>query len=123
MPITIDLPHPHKVLWPNGSRTNNRKWLASEKNKAKQLAAWATLTEAKQHPVLLDDSIPHSIPVRLEVHAKPKGPLPDIDNVIASCKAYFDGIAEQLKINDRAFARPDVVFTGPRDSRFVITIG
>lgn len=41
---------------------------------------------------------------------KPSGPLPDADNAVASLKAYQDGIAAALGVDDRHFAQPDVLF-------------
>lgn len=64
-----------------------------------------------------------TIPVTIHVHAKPKGPLPDRDNIISSFKALGDGIADALKVNDRDFAAPKVVFADVRDGRFVVEIG
>jgi hypothetical protein len=61
--------------------------------------------------------------VHIVVHAKPKGPLPDRDNCVAAAKAYLDGIAQRLGVNDRHFATPTVEFAAPRDGRFVIEIG
>jgi hypothetical protein len=62
------------------------------------------------------------IPVRLTVSAKPKGPLPDKDNALAACKAYLDGIAEALGINDSLFDPQPVHFSGRRSS-FIIEVG
>lgn len=50
----------------------------------------------------------------ITAYPKPKGPAPDKQNVIAACKAAFDGIADALGINDREFPAPMVKF-GPRD--------
>lgn len=60
--------------------------------------------------------------VRVIVHAKPKGPLPDADNCIAAAKSYLDGIADRLGINDRQFAAPTVAFATPRDGKFIIEV-
>ena len=58
------------------------------------------------------------------MHPKPKGPPPDEDNVVASAKNYLDGIAQALKVNDRNFAAPKVVFADRCEhGRFVIEVG
>lgn len=117
--IRVDLPFPHKLLWPNGSR-GNLFALSREKKKHRRWAADATLavTQGAQVP---EAHAP--IPVKIVVHAKPRGPLPDRDNCVAAAKALLDGIAERLGVNDRNFATPTVEFATPRDGRFVIEVG
>lgn len=63
------------------------------------------------------------VPITIEVHPKPRGPLPDRDNCIAACKAMLDGIADALGLDDREFAAPKVVFSPERDGRFVVEVG
>jgi hypothetical protein len=63
------------------------------------------------------------VPLRLIVHARQYGPLPDADNCIAAMKAYQDGIADALGINDRHFSAPTVSFSDRRTGRFVIEVG
>ena len=110
--IRVSLPFPVKVLWPNG-RTRSVKWKAVETAKHKR---WAWL----QTPVATGFTAP--IPVNLTVYPEAKGPFPDADNCVAACKAYLDGIALRLGINDRDFAAPTVAF-GPREARIEITVG
>jgi crossover junction endodeoxyribonuclease RusA len=38
---------------------------------------------------------------------------PDADNCVASCKAYLDGIADAMRVDDRAFAAPWIAFSEP----------
>jgi crossover junction endodeoxyribonuclease RusA len=111
----IILPFPPKVLWPNG-RTLNHKFKAAAFKKAREQAAWA----AKAANVRVGDS---PIPVHLIVKPKAKGPPPDKDNCVSACKAYLDGIASALGINDRYFAAPTVEISTERTGQFIIHIG
>jgi crossover junction endodeoxyribonuclease RusA len=111
----IVLPFPAKVLWPNG-RTLNHKFKAAAFRKAREQAAWA----AKAANLRVGNS---PIPVHLIVKPKAKGPAPDADNCVSACKAYFDGIAAAIGINDRHFAAPTVEIDGERTGQFVICIG
>jgi crossover junction endodeoxyribonuclease RusA len=57
------------------------------------------------------------------VYPKPRGPIPDADNTSAACKAYLDGIADALGINDRTFTAPRIQFAERcKEGRFVISI-
>ncbi len=111
----IVLPFPHKILWPNGSMGNPRTRAAIAK-KAKNEAAWA----AKAATVRIGDS---PIPVHITVCPKSRGPAPDRDNCVAAAKAYLDGIASAIGINDRHFAAPTVTISTERTGQFQITIG
>jgi len=111
----IVLPFPAKVLWPNG-RTLNHKFKAAAFRKAREQAAWA----AKAANLRVGNS---PIPVHLIIKPKAKGPAPDADNCVSACKAYFDGIAAAIGINDRHFAAPTVEIDGERTGQFVICIG
>lgn len=117
--MTVDLPFPHKALWPNGRAHHMAK--ASEVKKHRQWAHLATLEALQERGT--GGFGPGKIPITIVVHAKPKGPLPDADNCIAACKAMLDGIADALGVNDRDFAAPLVVFSPERDGRFVVKIG
>lgn len=114
--MRVDLPFPHKLLWPNGSRGHPQA-VAREKRKHKEWALWA----AREKPLpIVGDGL---IPIRLIVHAKAKGPLPDRDNCIAALKAYQDGISAAIGVDDRHFAEPSVTFAESRTGRFVIEVG
>jgi crossover junction endodeoxyribonuclease RusA len=116
--MIITLPFPPLHCWPNARSRSH--WPSTDaKAKAKR---WAYLaTRAAAGGFSGDGS---SIPVTVHVHAKPRGPLPDGDNVNAACKAYFDGIAEALGVNDRHFVVAAPVF-GERvkGGKVVIKIG
>jgi crossover junction endodeoxyribonuclease RusA len=54
-------------------------------------------------------------PIVLKVTFTPKTAHKiDADNAVASLKAYFDGIALALKVDDSAFAVPEISFAAPR---------
>lgn len=117
--IRVDLPFPHKLLWPNGSRGTHRA-VAGQK---KAHRAWADLATVEAMAEGSVDVYQRPIPIKIIVHAKPEGPLPDRDNCVAAAKSLLDGIAQRLGVNDIAFAAPTVEFAMPRDGRFVIEVG
>tara|TARA_Y100000310_G_scaffold338756_1_gene429349 strand:- start:387 stop:758 length:372 start_codon:yes stop_codon:yes gene_type:complete len=104
--VIVDLPFPHKILWPNGPQAN-RGWRAAEVKKHRQWAHDATRAERST-------TAPIRPVIALTVYPKPRGPAPDKDNTIAACKAYFDGIADALKVNDRRFDAPHVTISEQR---------
>jgi hypothetical protein len=120
--LRIDLPWPDKILWPNGPRGNPHAKTRHAKNNRK----WgygAALFALQKHGTFGWRCEDGSIPVKLIVHAKPKGPLPDKDNCVAAVKHLLDGVADAIGINDRLFASPVVEFASPRDGRFVVELG
>jgi hypothetical protein len=118
--IEIRLPYPHKLLWPNG-RT---RVLYAKAAKTKEARHWAIVATAEaQGRRRLAFAPDQRIPVHMIVSRKRGGPYPDKDNTVAAAKAYFDGIAERLKVNDRLFETPTVEFIAPCTGLFVIVIG
>lgn len=104
--MKIALPFPDKILWPNGRGHHMAKHRALQKHK--QWAKHATLAV-----------MPHyahdGTPIRFRVTFTPlTAHAIDADNAIASLKAYFDGIALALKVDDSCFAVPEIVFTKPK---------
>lgn len=117
-PLEIELGWPAEELSPN-SRAH-RMVVARFKKAARTEAGWAT--KIVMPPRWAPDKEP--IPVHLTAHPKPTGPHPDADNLIASCKAFFDGIADVLGINDRDFAAPTVKFADRcQRGRLIVSIG
>lgn len=106
--LSIKLAWPSKYLWPNGSE-GSRWGRARAKKVARSAADWATRAAKGRNSF---DCETRPLPVEIEVHAKPKGPLPDEQNVVIAHKAAIDGIADALGINDRDFAAPTVKFSG-----------
>jgi crossover junction endodeoxyribonuclease RusA len=97
--MIVKLSYPDKILWPNG-RTLKRNYLASTVKAHKRWAYLAAL-EADTGQGWVEP-----VPIRITVHPKARGPLPDADNCIAACKSYLDGIADAIGVNDRDFAAP-----------------
>jgi crossover junction endodeoxyribonuclease RusA len=107
----IELPYPHKALWPNGRAHHMAK--SREVKKHRQWARYATLA---------DNARPETLRrLVVTVYPKPRGPLPDEDNTSAAVKAYQDGIADAYGIDDRTLGQPRIQF-GERcaEGKFVI---
>lgn len=113
--MRLDLPYPHKDLWPNG-----RAHWAAKAREVKKHRGWALLLAKGHRGLVLADG---TLPIHITVHGKPSGPLPDRDGVVSASKSYLDGIAEAIGVNDRHFAAPTVEFAPERKSRFVIEVG
>lgn len=113
--ILLQLPYPTKPLWPN-SRDHWAKKNAQTKLHRKW--AWAGTKEVLPYGFKHDGS---RIAIRLTVSGKATGSLPDKDNCIAACKAYFDGIADALGVNDNLFDPQPVAFSG-RQSNFLFEV-
>ena len=94
--LTISLPHPPKQLRPNYRLVWQAK--LKPKKEARELAIRAA-TKALRHAG--DALVPYT-PIGYSVRWYYWGTQkPDSDNVLASCKAYLDGIATALGVNDR----------------------
>ena len=104
--LRIELGWPAKELSPNGRAHYMVK--SRYAKAAKTEAGWATKialgVNRDWHPAA------DKISVHIIAHPKPTGPNPDADNLVASCKHFFDGIAEVLGVNDRIFEAPTVTF-------------
>ena len=100
--MILDLPFPAKILWPNGRGHHMRRHEAAKKHKG-----WARVAALSQRA---DAPAGGSLRLIATFHCKPAGPLPDKDNAGASLKAYQDGIAWALQVDDRHFAQPLVRF-------------
>lgn len=92
--IHINLPWPHKDLRPNA----RPHWAEKAKavKQARAIAGW----RAKMAGIRLGDP---DIPAALKVTAvfsPPSRRHHDDDNMLASCKAYFDGIADVIGVDD-----------------------
>jgi len=97
--VIVRLPYPDKVIWPNG-RTLNRRYKSAAVKSHKRWAYLAALAADEGEQFLAP------VEVRLTVYPKARGPLPDQDNCSAACKAYLDGIADAIGVNDRNFTAP-----------------
>lgn len=110
----IELPWPHKALWPNG-----RPHWAAKATQTRKHKDWAFVAALAAK---LPAGGSERVPILLTFHPLPKGPAPDKDNGVAACKAYLDGIAKAMGVDDRLFdLRPPVI--AERGSKVVVTIG
>ncbi len=116
--IQVDLPYPHKLLWPNGPRGNVHA-VADQKKKHRRWGHDATMADPAWRTFVPGTAVP----INIVVSRKAAGVYPDKDNTVAAAKAYLDGIADRLGINDRLFAAPTVEFIAPITGRFLIQIG
>lgn len=110
---SVKLPFPAKILWPNGRGHYMAKAREFKKHKGwANVAALASWVKGLQ--------VVSSI--RLIVHPKTRNAI-DRDNCIAASKAYFDGLAATIGIDDSTFPVPSVVFGEPvKGGLFVIEV-
>jgi crossover junction endodeoxyribonuclease RusA len=98
--IRIELPWPPKALWPNGRAHWAEK---ARKTKLARTLAWG-LTAQALGPKLREPPADGDIPLKVTLQPpKRGGAIPDEDNAMASLKAYRDGIAAALGVNDNRF--------------------
>lgn len=118
--MTITLPWPDKRLSPNA----RQHWaqLAKVKADARTEAAW---TVKAQMPLQARRTVAEGegrIPLRIAFYP-PDNRRRDDDNMVGSFKAYRDGIADALGVDDRRF-RPHYFFEdAAKPGRVEITIG
>lgn len=115
--IVVQLPYPAKALWPNG-----RPHWAVKAAETKKHRAWAFMATKAALGTGVYVPTGERIPIRLTVSCKPRGVEPDKGNCVAAAKAFEDGIAEALGINDRLFDWQPVHFSG-RNSNFTFEVG
>lgn len=96
----IELPFPHKALWPNG-----RAHFREKARRVKEHRAWAGIATRAARSLIPADVRR----ISWIVHPKPRGPAPDRDNAAAAAKSYQDGICDALGINDRDLAEPRII--------------
>lgn len=102
----IELPFPAKILWPNGRGHHMAKHRATKKHREwARLAALADRTR----PALGPEDRAQLI---VTVYPKTAHAIDD-DNARAALKAYQDGIADALKVNDSRFAPHRLAFGEP----------
>lgn len=104
--MMFELDFPAKILWPNGRGHHMAKHRAFQK--AKNDAFYAMRAG-------LPPSFEHSgerVQWTATVHPKTKHPI-DRDNAAASLKAYQDGFALALRIDDALFDQPSIHFGAP----------
>lgn len=116
--IEIELGWPAKALSPNARVHHMALWRA--KQAAKEEAYWST-----KYVLPLDWKHDGSR-LNLTIIAHPvKGKAaPDDDNLTASFKAYRDGIAKALGVDDKLFDQQPIVWADPiPNGRVIVRIG
>jgi crossover junction endodeoxyribonuclease RusA len=113
--MLIDLPLPHRALWPNGRAHWRTK--ATQTKKHRHWAHTAAMAQRKTTAAIEQPVI------NITLYPNARGPAPDRDNIISSAKAYCDGIADALGLNDRHFTIGSVTISERRTSRMAIQIG
>jgi hypothetical protein len=95
--LELVLPWPSKDLSPNGGV----HWRARMKaTKAARQTAVVLAFEAGWHDAWLPEGRLH---LWIDCYQDPGKKVPDDDNMIGRCKAYRDGIAQVLGIDDKRF--------------------
>jgi hypothetical protein len=113
--ISITLPFPNRILWPNG-RTMNYRYKAAL---VREHVQWAYIGAMGHRYKLADLEMPY--PLHWQVFPKTRNAI-DKDNVIAAMKSYQDGFAQAWRINDTNFAAPTVSFSDPIQNGLVTAI-
>jgi crossover junction endodeoxyribonuclease RusA len=104
-PWRVDLPWPAEPLHPN----KRPYWAVKAKATKKARADARSLAR--------DAKLPRIDASAIKVTCIFSPPLPkrnrDLDNLIAACKAYFDGIADAIGVNDSCFRHQEPVWGIP----------
>ena len=103
----IILPFPDKALWPNGRAHYHAKARAFAKHKE-----WAFHAAKAVLPRCFKRN-GTAVSLRYVITPKTAHKI-DRDNAVAAMKAYQDGIALALGVDDSCFAVPVVEFAEPR---------
>lgn len=104
-PWRVDLTWPSRTLHPNARVHWAKKAKATKKARAD---AWSVARDAKLPRI--DAS---TIKVTCIFSPPPVKRNRDADNLIAACKAYFDGIADAIGVNDSCFRHQEPVWGIP----------
>lgn len=116
----IELPWPPKELR-NAADRVNRYALSRVTKKARKWACDATMGVHGVKPKNLPFIGPR-LPICITFYP-PDRRLRDEDNMRASCKAYQDGIADALGVNDRCFACHYVFADPVKGGKITVEIG
>lgn len=100
---TVELPFPAKALWPNGRAHWSKKAREFKKHKG-----WAMVAMKAERP----EPVSGRVSLAVIVHPKTRHQI-DADNAVAAFKAYGDGIAQALGVDDKLFDAPTVAFGEP----------
>ncbi len=89
--IVIDLPWPPRTLHPN-ARVHWRPKAAATKKARADAAVCAKVAKA---PKMTADALSVAV-----MFSPPNKRAHDVDGLLSSCKAYFDGIADVIGVDD-----------------------
>jgi crossover junction endodeoxyribonuclease RusA len=103
----IELPFPDKALWPNG----RAHWATKAKAFKFHKQVAFILCRAAQ-PMRVGDAAAKRIDWSVTIHPKTAHAIDD-DNARASLKAYQDGLALALGVDDKQFNAPSLTFGKP----------
>jgi crossover junction endodeoxyribonuclease RusA len=110
----IELPWPHPTLSPNG-----RAHFMAKSRMTKKARAWANLATKAANL-----SVPAEGRIRVILTFYPSiSRNRDKDNLLASCKAYLDGMAEALGVNDSRFDPVVFIAEKAKSPKIVVTLG
>ena len=117
--ITVVLPLPNRCLSPNARPNRFQKSAATKK--ARTTARRETYAILNENPVSPTGFVVLSL--RYTAYWKTKGRRKDDTNLIGSCKAYEDGVADALFIDDSTWSMEKPVHEYDKDNpRLVIEI-
>lgn len=108
--MNLSLPFPHKALWPNGRAhwaTKSREF-KSHKN----WAYYALREQLDRRGLGREYAPPDRVGWSVTIHPKTAHAIDD-DNARASLKAYQDGLALALGVDDKQFNAPFLTFGEP----------
>lgn len=94
MTSTITLPWPARALHPNARPHYHERRRAAKA--CREQAYWITKAAELSAPVEGE--------IMLHVDFYPPSNRGDTDGMFSACKSAFDGIADELEVNDRRFA-------------------
>jgi crossover junction endodeoxyribonuclease RusA len=111
----IELPFPAKILWPNGRGHHMKKHREFGKHKT-----WAYLALLADRTHCYESG---RVSWSVTFYPKTRHAIDD-DNARASLKAYQDGFAMALGVDDNLFSAPTIHWGEPvKHGKIVVTIG
>lgn len=108
--IRFCLPFPDKALWPNGRAHWATKSRASKKHK--EWGYYGVKAVADKRGLGREIVVSGRVDWSVTIHPKTRNAI-DRDNALASLKAYQDGMAQALGVNDNQFNTPELTFGEP----------
>ena len=113
--MIVTLPWPNRDLSPNVKKGWRAKWRAT---KAAKLSAWVRVKSDSLHRSFAGADVLH---VKITFHP-PDRRARDEDNLVASCKAYLDGIAGAILVDDSRFRLSHTVGDVCKGGAVIVTV-